>query len=469
MKMAAMNDGLGRTRIIDADTLNTEHYFESLMKQGYDKKLLSDPDIERLQYECVSLLAGKTTRYTSGDSSSVRIETARDIMASISFTIGLHLKNYINPDDAAAALQQESVQELYASGRRQIDVMLSAAKEQHRLLKSQLLDTPNIFYQSTLCDGINGFFKLYNPDFSAHSIHITADYPVFNHMPNLAGIEFITVYLNRLYLENMFCNMFSSADIHHLLWGHTKNYEEYLINLYEPVLLTALGCVVADADYRHLRLTKKEAAYLCRLLYHIKPDKLFMLLQNAAHRLISLLSCKSELAAYMHDSLPLLCSGLHLAVRHQTLHRLFVPPAYPENRPRLIVSRGQQMDHEMYRKILEEMNQCRYFSDKKAIIEARIHSLADLESVLLDGFFANEERILILQKLSIPEIAALSKRYLPLTDIDTFAFSEQKLHLRKSLHDLICALPERQLRSVKAAAYILSCTDDLSVPLHSLS
>ena len=194
-----MNNGLDKIYVIDRAQLSDELYFQSLLEQAHSKGILSNNDIERLQYECLTLLAEKTERYNSGDSSSIRVEKAQSIMTSNLFTIGLWLKTYPNPDDAVTALQNEPINELYQKGRKRIDTLLGATKAIHKKLLGQLVKTENEFYHLTIEDAINGFFKLYYPDFAAHEIHITADYPIFNPIPKLAGIEFINAYVNALY------------------------------------------------------------------------------------------------------------------------------------------------------------------------------------------------------------------------------------------------------------------------------
>ncbi len=240
-----MNNGLDKIRVIDRASLNEEYYFQSLIEQARDKELLSDSDIERLQYECLTLLAYKTERYNAGDSSSIRVEKAQSIMTSILFTIGLWLKAYPSPDDAVDAMLTDSIDDLYQKGRRRIDVLLRATKALHTKLLRELIETPNVYYASTLVDGILGFFKLYDPEYAAQEIHITADYPLFNPMPRLAGIEFVKTYVAGAYYENQFCGRFSAEQIHNLLRGAVESYEglgyeELLINIYGYVLTAAL-------------------------------------------------------------------------------------------------------------------------------------------------------------------------------------------------------------------------------------
>jgi len=250
-------NSLEKASAINKESLDGEFYFQSLLEQAQAKGLLTDGDIERLQYDCLALLARRVERFNAGDSSSIRMEAAQSIMASNLFTIGIWLKTFQNPDDAIAALQNEPIAELYKQGRKRIDTMLSATKILHANLLRQLAEIKNVFYHATLVDGIHGFFKLYYPDFGAHETHITADYPTCVAMPKLAGIEFIHAYLEALYYENQFLLCFASDDLHQLLCGYEKGYQELLINVYEPALTAALGCVLAETDARTLDLSEE--------------------------------------------------------------------------------------------------------------------------------------------------------------------------------------------------------------------
>ena len=161
-----MNNSLKKSSIIEQENLSSESYFQSLFEQGCLKGLFTDSDIERLQYDSLAFLAYKVERFNAGDSSSIRVEKAQDIMASIMFTIGLWLKTYQNPDDAIKAIRNEQLADLYQNGRKLIDTMVAAAKAIHSNILQKLVDTKNVFYHATILDGINGFFKLYYPDVS---------------------------------------------------------------------------------------------------------------------------------------------------------------------------------------------------------------------------------------------------------------------------------------------------------------
>ncbi|MEA4920423.1 MAG: DUF6179 domain-containing protein [Clostridiaceae bacterium] len=432
-----MNNGLDKVKIIDRQKLKSEAYFQSLIEQAGAKGLLSPLDIERLQFECLDILAHKIERYNSGDSSSIMVEKAQEIMASIFFTVGLWLKTYADPDEAVKALQTEPMKELYQKGRKQIDNMLLEAKSLHAELLHQLANIKNEFYRDTLDGGLTGFFKLYNPDYSAQEIHITADYPIFNTIPKLEGIEFIKAYIEAAYYENQFCCYFSAEDIHHLLLGYSKNYKGLLINIYEPVLTAAIGCVICKADCLSLAISREKVQYLCGILEKMSNSEIVETVSKAADELAQILCFSQGLTEYIKNSLPLIVKNIELGVREHTLRRIFFSPILPEDNRKILFSFGEKMDDERYRRVLEEIGQCRSIKDKIAVIKENISSLADLEDVLLDADLTQEEVKAVLLKLSPAEAAVLIKKYQPMSDSQSYEMRECEMLLREALKSYI--------------------------------
>ena len=447
-----MNNGLDKIRIIDRAQLNEEYYFQSLLEQAHNKGILSDNDIERMQYECLALLAYKTERYNSGDSSSIRVEKAQDIMTSILFTLGLWLKTCPNPDDAITALQNEPIDELYQKGRKRVDTMLAAAKTLHGKLLHQLIDTPNVFYRATIESGILGFFKLYYPDYAAHEIHITADYPLYNPMPKLVGIEFIKAYLIAATYENQFCGYFSNDDIHHLLCGYEEDYRELLLNIYEPVLTAAIGCILAGTDVYRLDVAETGASFLREAFEGQSKDKITVTIEEAVNELNNRFQFPPGIARYLQSSLPIIAGKIEMAARAHTLDRVFFTPAYPENNPKILFSYGEKMDDEQYRRVIEEIGQCRFSQDKVVIIKEHIRSLADLQDVLQDADLTEDEVQAVLRELSLPEIAALTKQYQLQSDIEPFELREGERLLRECLRRFISALPPVRQKLIAQAS-----------------
>jgi hypothetical protein len=64
------------------------------------------------------------------------------------------------------------------------------------------------------------------------------------------------------------------------------------------------------------------------------------------------------------------------------------------------------MDNERLRKFIDEIGDCRYVSDKIAMVKQDIHSMKDLIEVLNIGFWG-EECITLFDTLGDPEIGLL--------------------------------------------------------------
>lgn len=445
-----MHDKIEKRSHIKQMELSEEFYFQSLLEQAHIRGMLAGHDIERLQHECLALLAEKTESYTRGESSSIPVEKAEGLMQSNLYTIGLWLKTYANPDDAVRALQAESIQVLYQKGRKRIDKLLSAAKLMHKKLEQQLIQSGNVFHRETLINGISGFFQLYRPDYAAQEIHITADYPLYHSQQALAGIEFISAYIKAAFYENAFCVLFAPDAVHHLLCGFAEGYEEHLFNLYEPVLLTAIGCVITGADIRALDLSGGRAEQVQSVFSPMQFEAVSHTVQKAGLELIRCFELSGGLASYVQSSLHLAAQTIGTAAREGMLHHVFVLPAYPENNPKLTVLTGHKMDNGNYKRIIDTVNACVLSESKTAVIRESIHSLADLEDVLLDAELSIQEIQAVLKDLALPELAAFLKKY-P-ADMDTAFTREQEQRLQQALHGYLQLLPKKQQETVKQAS-----------------
>ena len=70
---------LQKPQLIDPSSLDQQYYLQSLLQEGMRAKLLSQTGLEKIQMQMLEILAFETGRYTHGESSSVRIETAEEL------------------------------------------------------------------------------------------------------------------------------------------------------------------------------------------------------------------------------------------------------------------------------------------------------------------------------------------------------------------------------------------------------
>lgn len=399
---------LDRIHVINEKTLSGKNYLISLMTQGKLCALLSDSDVERIQMESLELLAEQTEKWSHGESSSIRVEKAQELLGSIYYTVGLTLKAYPSPEDAIEALKKEQLSVLFQDGLARITRKIQAGRLIHRKIKKNLFQTKNVFYRSTVVDGINGFFKLYSPTFSAQEIHITADYPTFLEVTDLAGIEFIERYLRNIACENRFCLCFSADRVHHLLCGLDENYQQILMNIYEPVLAAALGCILTEHPVRELSC---DLEMLKSLFTGKAAEQIAGILSAALPQLTGELGCPPELIRYMRSSLPKLSGLIHRAMEFGHLETVILTPRWPEDEPKILVSYGDRMDDREYTKVLQQLLWCDKAEKKAEIILEQIHSLGDLLEILRDSEPTQEELTEMFRRFPAEVIAMLMRQY----------------------------------------------------------
>jgi hypothetical protein len=371
-------------------------------------------------------------------------------MKSNLYTIGLLLKRYSCPDDAIKALKELKISEIYDDGRKRITSMMRTLKTFHSIVLKNMVDTNNYIYNATIIDGIKGFFKIYEPDYEAHDIRITADYPLCNLIKNFVGIEFIHHYLNSIHYENLFCRNFSSEAIHHLLSGYDRNYKDLVVNIYEIVLSTAIGCTLTKADVENLDLPQESTFYLYEILSGKSTAEIESLVRDAFEEIKQRFQIKDTmLVEYLKRSLSGISINIHNALDLHTIDKIFIIRKNTEGDPKVYFSFGEKMDNDRYRRIVDEIIQCRYLSDKIAIIKEKIKTLADFEDVILDGEFDENEILVILKMLSSAEIAAFCKKYsfgdeLKLAEMKLIDLREVEQGFCRCLSEFIFSLPSEQ-------------------------
>lgn len=268
-------------------------------------------------FQLLELLACKCDEWTRGESSSLPAEKAQDILTSIMYVISLARKEQSD---------NIPVSELFERGLVCVQKKLFSCHMLQRRILKNLFNTPNVFYRSTIAGGISGFFKLYSPQFSAHEIHITADYPVCLGRPELEGVEFIEEYLSRIDAENAFCRLFDSMTVHRLLLGLSPEYAQLPVNVFEPVLLAALGLIIAGRLPAGLDLTAYDVLLLEDMFCGKTKEQIESALKTALGRLAVYLDVPERSIAYAAACLPTLAANISNATEHNTLDKVFLVP-----------------------------------------------------------------------------------------------------------------------------------------------
>lgn len=406
-----MGEAFDTLHLIDVKQLHSRYYAESLIRQAISCHLLSDKDISKIQSDLLVILAEQCDKWSHGESSSVPIEKAQDIMTSILFVISIKLKSYQSPEQAVKMLKSEQLKSFFESGLQIVYRKIAVARYLQKRIVDNLLQTPNIYYRSTIVNGINGFFKLYSPQFSAHEIHITADYPVFAARPESDGIEFIEQYLRCIEAENAFCVQFCSQDIHHLLCGLTQDYRSIPMNLFEYVMLSASGLVLLNRNPQKLNLSKKDVENLYFLFFDKSDEEIAGYLEKAVISLSKYNLLPESTNRYLKVTLQKFVSAIYNAVKMETLDKVFLVPIYPEQEMKISFDYGEQMDNRKYQKLVDKILQTDSSDEKISLILNEVHSLADLSDILSDTQLNTNDFDLLVQMLPLPVFVMLLSQY----------------------------------------------------------
>lgn len=244
------------------------NYFQSFSQEACRLNLLTESEFENLQLQSIQLLARQTERYTGGESSSVKVETAQSICQSIFYTIGIYLKSLPSLNLTLSELKQKPLLELYRNGQNLIKAQFDNAKQLFDAVRNNSISTDNHAYNDTIQNGIAVFFSSYDMDYGAHETPVSIDYPLCNDKMELVGVEYICDYLQKLYMENQFCKNFAQQDIHCLLRGYDTNdrLESIFISLKgnhpQPLVQFEDGQKIDDELFRTITNEIRECRYV---------------------------------------------------------------------------------------------------------------------------------------------------------------------------------------------------------------
>lgn len=396
---------------IRKELLNPKFYFQSLVEQARICGLLSDIQLTKIETELVIILTEQIDKWSEGESSSIPTEKAQEIMTSIMFIIGIFLKSCDTPEQAVNILKSKSLKTLFEEGQKLTKRKTAISHGLQKRIINNLFNTSNSFYRSTIVEGLNGFFKLYNPQFSAHEIHITVDYPIYVGRPELCGIEFIERYLRYIEAENGFCICFNEQDIHHLLCGLTQDYHNIPMNIFEPVLLSALGLTMLERNPKLLNIHRGDISLLYQKFSKQSLNEIINILAQALCDLEREIILPKTAKQYISLCIPAFASSIMNSTKMKTLDKLFLVPSYPEYDTKIMFSYGIRMDDKNYQKLVEKIIQADSSEEKITHILNDIHSLADLLDILSDTELDSNDFKLLINMLPLPVFIGLLAQY----------------------------------------------------------
>lgn len=367
------------------------NHLAELSNQAFREGRFDEQDMLRIQNNLWLLLAQQTEKYTMGDSSSVPVETARELFKSICYSIGWYLQQTGND----SGLLTGNLHNLLHSSQ---DLLQERIVEGKKLLRRAAASAPPVgsrSYLDTLA-GLEQFFRCYDCRFFAHEIPASIDYQLNQPVPEtLLGIAYVEEYLQRLLIENRFCRSFKTETMIRLLESSNSEFRELLVNIYEPVAVNAVGCVLLGKNVRELDITAYDRIRLANYFRSLAQDEARKELRSVADR-VCFESRITDPAAcnYLRHTVGELYPRIKAALDGGDLAEVF--PSLRREQTQVAAQihyiDGAMMDDRKLRNLIDEINDCRSVSDKIALVKQQIHSLRDLVEVLNVCFRGEECR-----------------------------------------------------------------------------
>ena len=222
------------------------------------------------------LLKRQAERYTGGDSTSIPVETARELLESILYCLGAEGEEDLPEGDLEGAFQ---------AGLERIEKKLAWGRGLWEAVRSHMPPVESRSMEDTV-SSIGTFWRRYDYRLFAHLVPCDIDYQLAVPVPEeLKGVDYINAYLTRLAVENRFLLRFSGQREAALLGRWCPGYRELLVNLFEPVFAGALGLTLLGRDPEKLVLSARELEELKARFQNLPRRRMEELLKRGADRL----------------------------------------------------------------------------------------------------------------------------------------------------------------------------------------
>lgn len=202
------------------------------------------------------------------------------------------------------------------------------------------------------------------------------------------------------------CACSPPAGVHKTLLQADRTYIDLPLNLFEPVLLCALGCVLTQTDPLLLTPNPLLLEQAAKPLQNNATAAI--LLAEASTRLSNQLGLPRQdaLRAALQDIAAAALPRAVAAAKNNQLTQLFYAQYTPREAVALRYTDGALLDDIAFRDLLEEVHACRFLSDKITIL-LRLPSLQDLVDALQDDCLTPAEFPTLLQKLDTETVNEL--------------------------------------------------------------
>ena len=285
--------------------------------------LFSGDDLQILLPRLWTLLGKQTERYNMGDSTSVTVEVAKELLASLWYTITLAMDETRTP---YSRLLSDELMPIVKQGQTILQDKLEAAKQLWEAVCRTAPEIQNFYYADTL-RGIGDYLRRYDLCYFSHRKPLCIDYPLLN-APSEAmhGLTYTEQYLKCMLAENLLIHGFEKNAVICVLQTVAPDYQEHYLNLCEQSITNALGLAMIRKNVRTLHLGHEEQSEIQEMMQNRSCEKQREFLHVAARTICDQMEITEKwMIDYVTSFSDTLLPRIEAALECMDLSNIFIP------------------------------------------------------------------------------------------------------------------------------------------------
>lgn len=397
-----MNNILTIELLIKSEIVDV-YYFETLVNALLKYHIIDESKYQEIVIELMQLLTNRVGKYTGNLSSSVPLKIAHRINQSNLWVLGFYLKRQ-ELSKAINMILYKNIDSIYKLSSKYLEAFLKKSKLFYNaVFKNKIISTDNYFYNSTLKEGILGFYKLYNHSYDAHYMPITVDYNSFLSITGLYGVEYIDLYLKYINFENLFCQKFCYKNIEKLLSMKYDDYKDVPINIFEEVLMTSIILEYFQFNIFELNLDQVNIKQLY-FDFYLDSKRFSQKLNYSYKELIKKFYLGVEAIDYINKSATLIIENIIDATKNRYLDVLLNKP----EKSTITFFTCSKMNDMQYIELISKLRNSNN-SDRIYTIINNVKCIFDVVSIVNDLYFSDTEIMDLFSHFKLIELIALKK------------------------------------------------------------
>lgn len=403
-----VQDGISKSR------LQRMQYTISLMNEGLRAGLFTSQEMMGIQNGFMQILQELILKYTQGESTSVTVDTAESIFASMMYAVDAYLFSLEEPKKAIAYLKTINVRDIYERGVEKVSQCFEETKQLFKEISANKLEVPVEAYHMTIDESIPIFLRKYGIIFDAHNTMASMDYPLAHDDMRLQGVFYVKQYLEFLKLETQFCSLFDQQETLNLLIHYGRecrfNYRIELFNIFELILNNAIFSILSGGNADEIRISEGQYKLLEQQFMSLDESEVRSVIFDAMRRLQQVLPVHSQLKMYMDGCQKDLAKRVANAAKHNNLRSVIITER--EERAKSIVilfNEKDRMSDVQLRRLLYEVQVCERKEDKVKLILSKFHSFHDYLDMLESDCLYGDEYDALFHAFGDLELAILAK------------------------------------------------------------